>query len=270
MPELPEVETTLRGIVPHIEGRRITDIVVRQPQLRWPVPEAIRRAIAKRVNTVRRRAKYLLLDTDLGSIVLHLGMSGSLTIQPAVKPLLKHDHLDIVFENQRCLRLNDPRRFGACLWQGMGAPQLEVLRNLGPEPLSEAFDGERLYQLSRGRSVAVKNFIMTNSVVVGVGNIYANESLFRSGIDPRRGAGKIGLKRYRVLSEQIKDVLAEAIEQGGTTLRDFYGADGKPGYFRIQLKVYGRAGEPCLQCGAEIRSVQIGQRNTFYCSQCQR
>ena len=270
MPELPEVETTLRGIAPHTEGRQITDIVVRQSQLRWPVPESIHKAMAQRVNLVRRRAKYLLLETDPGSIVLHLGMSGSLTVQPADKPVKKHDHLDIVFENSYCLRLNDPRRFGACLWQGVEEAQLDLFRNLGPEPFSEAFNGERLYRLSRGRSIAVKNFIMTNAIVVGVGNIYANESLFRSGIDPRRPAGRISLKRYRMLSEQIKVVLTEAIEQGGTTLQDFYGADGKPGYFRIQLKVYDRSDKPCLQCGSIIHSVRIGQRNSFYCQQCQR
>lgn len=270
MPELPEVETTLRGVAPHVEGRRIEAIIVRQPQLRWPVPSEIEQATGRRVTHIRRRAKYLLLDTDYGSIVLHLGMSGSLTIQPIDKQVLKHDHLDIVFENQQILRLNDPRRFGACLWQDAEQPQLKVLENLGPEPLSEAFDGEHLYALSRARSIAIKNFIMTNAVVVGVGNIYANESLFRSGIDPRRPAGKSSLKSYQKLSKQIKDVLAEAIEQGGTTLRDFYGADGKPGYFRIRLKVYGKAGEPCELCGTLIRSTRIGQRNTFYCPRCQR
>ena len=269
MPELPEVETTLRGIAAHVEGRRIEAIVVRQSKLRWPVPTEIEQAIGQRVNGIRRRAKYLLLDTDPGSIILHLGMSGSLTVQALNKPVGKHDHLDIVFEDQHCLRLNDPRRFGACLWQGVDEPQLEILNNLGPEPFSEAFSGERLYQLSRGRSVAVKNFIMTNSVVVGVGNIYANEALFRAGISPRRAAGKVSRARYQLLSEQIKDVLAEAIEQGGTTLRDFFGADGKPGYFRIRLKVYGKAGEPCEQCGMAIHSVRIGQRNTFYCPRCQ-
>ena len=270
MPELPEVETTLRGIAAHIEGQRIETIVVRQPQLRWPVPKEIEQAIGQHVNGIRRRAKYLLLDMDLGSIVLHLGMSGSLTIQATNKPVLKHDHIDFVFGNQHILRFNDPRRFGACLWQAIDEPQLEILKNLGPEPFSEAFNGQRLYKLSRRRSVSVKNFIMTNAVVVGVGNIYANESLFRSGIDPRRSAGKISLKRYQVLSEEIKTVLAEAIEQGGTTLRDFYGADGKPGYFRIQLKVYGKAGESCEQCGTIIRSTRIGQRSTFYCPECQR
>ena len=270
MPELPEVETTLRGITAHIKGRQIEQIVVRQPQLRWPVPREIEQAIGQKVNYIRRRAKYLLLDTDAGSIVFHLGMSGSLTIQPADKPVQKHDHLDIVFEDGNCLRLNDPRRFGACLWQGIDDPQLEILQNLGPEPLTEAFNGERLYKLSRGRTIAVKNFIMTNAVVVGVGNIYANEALFRSGIDPRRAAGRVSRARYHVLSEEIKKVLAEAIEQGGTTLRDFFGADGRPGYFRIQLNVYGRAGEPCKRCGTTIRSIRIGQRNTFYCPHCQR
>ena len=269
MPELPEVETTLRGVAMHVEGQRIEAIVVRQPQLRWPVPGEVMQAIGQRVNRIRRRAKYLLLDTDCGSIVLHLGMSGSLTVQPLDKPVRKHDHLDIVFEDQRCLRFNDPRRFGACLWQGIDDPELEILKHLGPEPLSDAFNGERLYRLSRGRSVAVKNFIMTNAIVVGVGNIYANEALFRSGIDPRRAAGKISHARYQLLSGQIKDVLTEAIEQGGTTLRDFFGADGKPGYFRIRLKVYGKSGEPCETCGTTIRSVRIGQRNTFYCVHCQ-
>ncbi|MGK0176224.1 MAG: formamidopyrimidine-DNA glycosylase, partial [Lentimonas sp.] len=264
------VETTLRGIAAHVEGKRIEAIIVRQPQLRWPVPTEIEQAIGQNVHGIRRRAKYLLLDTGPGSIVLHLGMSGSLTIQPADKPVLKHDHLDIVFENQQCLRFNDPRRFGACLWQGINQPELKILKSLGPEPFSEIFNGERLHALSRGRSIAVKPFIMTNAVVVGVGNIYANESLFRSGIDPRRAAGKVSLKRYQVLSEQIKNVLAEAIEQGGTTLRDFYGADGKPGYFRMQLKVYGKSGESCERCSTAIRSIRIGQRNTFYCPRCQR
>ncbi len=270
MPELPEVETTLRGIAKHVEGRRIESIVVRQPQLRWPVPHEVEQSVGRRVNRIWRRAKYLLFDTDVGSIVIHLGMSGSLTIQPVDKPVKKHDHLDIVLDNQHCLRLNDPRRFGACLWQGIHEPKLALLENLGPEPLTEAFNGERFYKLSRGRSVAVKNFIMTNTIVVGVGNIYANEALFRSGIDPRLAAGKISRKRYQLLSEQIKDVLAEAIDQGGTTLRDFFGADGKPGYFRIKLKVYGKEGEPCERCSTAIRSIRIGQRNTFYCPKCQR
>jgi formamidopyrimidine-DNA glycosylase len=270
MPELPEVETTRKGIAPHVEGVRIAAIVVRQPQLRWMVPETVQQAVGLKIEAVRRRAKYLLLDTQRGSIVLHLGMSGSLTVQPQNKAPGKHDHLDIVLEGGNCLRLNDPRRFGACLWQGADEAPLKLFQTLGPEPLSDAFDGERLFELSRGRSVAVKNFIMTNAVVVGVGNIYANEALFMAGIDPRRAAGKVSRARYLRLAEHIKTVLAQAIEQGGTTLRDFLGADGKPGYFKVQLKVYGKAGEPCSVCGTAIRSVSIGQRNSFYCPKCQR
>lgn len=270
MPELPEVETTRRGIAPHVEGLRISEIVVRQSQLRWPVPNTVQLAVGEPVTAVRRRAKYLLLDTAKGTIVLHLGMSGSLTVQPVDKPVLKHDHLDIVLEGGNCLRLNDPRRFGACLWQGADEAPLKLLEGLGPEPLSDAFDGERLFERSRGRTVAVKNFIMTNAVVVGVGNIYANEALFMAGIDPRRAAGNVSRARYLKLGAHIKTVLAEAIKQGGTTLRDFLGADGKPGYFSIQLKVYGNVGKPCSECGTAIRSVNIGQRNSFYCPKCQR
>ena len=270
MPELPEVETTRRGVAPYVEGSRIKAIIVRQPQLRWPVPETVQLAVGELVTAVRRQAKYLFLDTVCGSIVLHLGMSGSLTVQLVDKSVLKHDHLDIVLECGYCLRLNDPRRFGACLWQGAGAAPLKLLQGLGPEPLSNAFDGKRLFELSRGRSLAVKNFIMTNAVVVGVGNIYANEALFMAGIDPRCVAGKVSRARYLALGIHIKTVLTKAIEMGGTTLRDFFGADGKPGYFRIQLKVYGKAGEACQQCGCEIRSIMIGQRNSFYCPRCQR
>ena len=270
MPELPEVETTRRGIAPHVEGRRISAIIVRHPQLRWPIPDTVQLAVGQPVIAVRRRAKYLLLDTARGTIVLHLGMSGSLTVQPVDKPVLKHDHLDIVLESGYCLRLNDPRRFGACLWQGADEEPLKLLQGMGPEPLSDTFDGERLFKRSRGRTVAVKNFIMTNAVVVGVGNIYANEALFMAGIDPRRAAGKVSRARYLALGGHIKTVLTHAIEQGGTTLRDFLGADGKPGYFKMQLKVYGKAGEPCQTCSTLIRSVIIGQRNSFYCPSCQR
>ncbi|MDP4610123.1 MAG: bifunctional DNA-formamidopyrimidine glycosylase/DNA-(apurinic or apyrimidinic site) lyase [Opitutales bacterium] len=270
MPELPEVETTRRGIAPHVEGKQVIAVRVRQPQLRWLVPDSVQLAVGYEIRAVRRRAKYLLLDTAAGSIVLHLGMSGSLTVQPTDKAVLKHDHLDIVLDDGYCLRLNDPRRFGACLWQGADEPELKLFAGLGPEPLTDAFDGARLFERSRGRTVAVKNFIMTNAVVVGVGNIYANEALFMSGIDPRRAAGKVSRQRYQALAQNIKTVLAKAIEQGGTTLRDFLGADGKPGYFRIQLKVYGKAGEACPVCGTAIRSLNIGQRNSFYCPKCQR
>ncbi len=270
MPELPEVETTRRGIAPHVEGRTIVGVNVRQPQLRWRVPETVQGAVGCLVTAVRRRAKYLLIDTNAGSIVLHLGMSGSLTVQSQNKVVEKHDHLDIVLDDGNCLRLNDPRRFGACLWQGADEPTLKLFEGLGPEPLTDAFDAKRLYELSRGRTVAVKNYIMTNAIVVGVGNIYANEALFMSGIDPRKAAGIVSRQRYELLAQNIKTVLAKAIEQGGTTLRDFLGADGKPGYFRIQLKVYGKVGESCPQCGTAIRSLNIGQRNSFFCPKCQR
>ncbi len=270
MPELPEVETTRAGIEPHVCGQRICSIVVRQPQLRWLVPDAVQQAVGCELLAVKRRAKYLLLETVEGTIVLHLGMSGSLTVQDADKPIEKHDHLDIVFESGTCLRLNDPRRFGACLWQAAGDPRLRLFQGLGPEPLTDDFDGERLFSMSRKKTVAVKNFIMTNAIVVGVGNIYANEALFLSGIDPRKSAGRISRQRYLKLAENIKVVLARAIEMGGTTLRDFLGADGKPGYFRIELNVYGKAGEPCPNCGETIRSITIGQRNSFYCPKCQR
>jgi formamidopyrimidine-DNA glycosylase len=270
MPELPEVETTRRGIEPHVAGQRVEAIVVRQAQLRWPVPDTVQQAVGLTIDAVRRRAKYLLLDTARGSLVLHLGMSGSLTVQPQSKVPSKHDHLDIALQDGNCLRLNDPRRFGACLWQGVEMPPLQLLQTLGPEPLTDAFDGELLFERSRGKSVAVKNFIMNNAIVVGVGNIYASEALFWAGIDPRRAAGRVSRARYVNLAAHIKAVLAKAIEQGGTTLRDFLGADGKPGYFKQELQVYGRACEPCRQCARPIRSVVIGQRNSFYCPNCQR
>ncbi|MBT0586749.1 bifunctional DNA-formamidopyrimidine glycosylase/DNA-(apurinic or apyrimidinic site) lyase [Alteromonas oceanisediminis] len=270
MPELPEVEVSRLGISPHLEGKRIEAILVRNPQLRWPVPEAIQHAVGHTINTIKRRAKYLFLNTDVGSIVLHLGMSGRLRVVDKALAPLKHDHIDIVVSSGQCLRLNDARRFGACLWQPLDAPPMPLLCNLGPEPLTEDFDDQRLYTLSRGKQVAVKNFIMANQTVVGVGNIYANEALFLSGIDPRRAAGKISRERYTVLTKHIRNVLAAAIKQGGTTLKDFTQADGKPGYFSQHLRVYGRAGAPCEKCGAAIKSVVIGQRNSFYCPDCQR
>ena len=270
MPELPEVEVSRLGISPHLEQQRINKIIVRQQQLRWLVPQDIHQSEGLIIERIRRRAKYLLLDTALGSIVLHLGMSGKLHVVPAKTALKKHDHIDIVLDNGLCLRFNDPRRFGACLWQAHGLPELAVFKALGPEPLTHDFEGLYLYQRSRGKSVAVKNFIMDNKVVVGVGNIYANESLFLAGIDPRKSADKVKKKDYLQLALIIKQVLAKAIEQGGTTLKDFAQADGKPGYFAQELKVYGRNGQPCLQCHHIIQSQTIGQRNTFFCVQCQR
>ncbi|MCH2036600.1 MAG: bifunctional DNA-formamidopyrimidine glycosylase/DNA-(apurinic or apyrimidinic site) lyase [Puniceicoccaceae bacterium] len=269
MPELPEVETTRRGIAPHALNRRISSVIVRQSQLRWHVPQSIQQAVGKKIIGIKRRAKYLLIQTDAGTIVIHLGMSGNLTIQIKSAPIMKHDHIDIVLDDNNCIRFNDPRRFGACLWQASEDPPLSLFKKLGPEPLSSDFDGPRLYRLSRDRTLAVKNFIMNNSIVVGVGNIYANEALFSAGIDPRRAAGRISLVRYNRLAEAIRTVLSRAIEHGGTTLRDFVGANGQAGYFRIQLNVYGKEGKDCIKCDGRIQSIFIGQRNSFFCSECQ-
>ncbi|RDV23956.1 bifunctional DNA-formamidopyrimidine glycosylase/DNA-(apurinic or apyrimidinic site) lyase [Alteromonas aestuariivivens] len=269
MPELPEVEVSRLGISPWLDGQRIVNVIVRDGRLRWPVPDEVYHLEDVLVKAVRRRAKYLLIDVGDGEIVLHLGMSGKLRVVDASTPVVKHDHLDFVLGNGKSLRFNDPRRFGACLWQPSGQ-QLVQLAGLGPEPLTADFDGQRLYVLSRNKKSAVKNFIMDNAVVVGVGNIYANEALFMAGIDPRRAAGRVSQSRYLALSEAIKNVLGFAIEQGGTTLKDFAQSDGKPGYFQQHLRVYGRTGQACERCGGEIHSEIIGQRNTFFCPRCQR
>jgi formamidopyrimidine-DNA glycosylase len=270
MPELPEVETTRRGIAPHLEGRRITGVVLRRPDLRWPIPAEIPGLLPGQiVRSVERRAKYLLLRTDAGTALLHLGMSGMLRVLPADAPLGKHDHVDIVLDDGRVLRFTDPRRFGALLWQMPGETH-ELLQGIGPEPLTDAFDGDHLWRLSRGRSASVKTFLMDNAVVVGVGNIYASEALFAAGIDPRRAAGKVSRERYARLAGEVKRILAYAITRGGTTLRDFLAPDGAPGYFFQELYAYGRGGEPCKICGQPIRVVTLGQRASFYCAQCQR
>ena len=270
MPELPEVETTRRGIAPHLEGRRVTRVVVRDPRLRWPIPEDLAIQLENQTFTaIRRRAKYLLMDIGGGTLISHLGMSGNLRLVPAGTPVLKHEHVDIELDSGMTLRYTDPRRFGAMLWQRAGEEH-PLLRKLGPEPLSDEFSGERLYQLSRKRSMAVKPFIMDNAVVVGVGNIYASEALFAAGIDPRREAGRISRSRYIALAEEIKKVLARAIDSGGTTLRDFIGGDGKPGYFQQELFVYGRAGQMCKACGITLSECRLGQRSSVFCPRCQR
>lgn len=269
MPELPEVETTRRGIYPHIEGQTIRTLVVREPRLRWPVPAKLPDLVAgARILSVARRGKYLLLGMAQGSILIHLGMSGSLRILAADTPPAKHDHVDLVLENGRLLRLTDPRRFGAVLWQPAGEEH-PLLASLGPEPLSEAFNGDYLHQHTKGRRSAIKSVLMNSHVVVGVGNIYANEALFMAGIDPRRAAGRISRQRLDGLVEAVKTVLKAAIEQGGTTLRDFVGGDGKPGYFAQQLHVYGRAGQPCPQCHRVLKEVRLNQRSTVFCPHCQ-
>ncbi len=269
MPELPEVEVSRLGISPWLLNQTINKIIVRDKRLRWPVPDEIFLAEGKTIVNIRRRAKYLLIDVGDGEIILHLGMSGKLRVIDAAFPSIKHDHIDIVLSNGKCLRFNDPRRFGACLWQPKGETHT-LLSKLGPEPLTDDFDAERLVALSKGKKSPVKTFIMDNDVVVGVGNIYANEALFMSGIDPRRAAGRVSAKRYALLTAAIKEVLAKAIEQGGTTLKDFAQSDGNPGYFAQHLRVYGRAGKECEVCSTEIKSVVIGQRNTFYCPNCQK
>lgn len=269
MPELPEVETTRRGVSPYLLGQRIARIEVRQPGLRWPVPEALTLLEGQVIEKVSRRAKYLLIETAMGSALVHLGMSGALRILPERVAPLKHDHVDLVLTTGQIMRYTDPRRFGAWLFVPPGE-QHSLLAKLGPEPLTDDFDGERLFSLSRKRQVPVKTFIMENPVVVGVGNIYANEALFMAGIDPRRPANSISKERYIALADAIKAVLARAIEQGGTTLKDFTAADGKPGYFAQELKVYGRKGLPCPTCGAELQEVRLGGRSTVFCALCQR
>ncbi|RDI98825.1 bifunctional DNA-formamidopyrimidine glycosylase/DNA-(apurinic or apyrimidinic site) lyase [Dyella solisilvae] len=275
MPELPEVETTRRGIAPHLIGRSVTGVTLRRPDLRWPIPPEITGLLpGQRILDVERRAKYLLLHTQVGSALLHLGMTGVLRVLPPDALVGKHDHVDIALEasateGPRVLRFTDARRFGCLLWQPPGETH-ELLAALGPEPLTDDFDGDLLWRLSRGRTAAVKLFLMDNAVVVGVGNIYASEALFAAGIDPRRPAGEVSRARYARLAAEVKRILAWAIERGGTTLRDFIKPDGAPGYFFRELQAYGREGEPCRVCGTPIRQVVLGQRSTFWCPKCQR
>ena len=271
MPELPEVETTCRGIAPHITGARVQQIVVRNPNLRWPVSRRLGQELAgQRINSVSRRAKYLLLQTDAGTAILHLGMSGSLRILDAGTQPGKHDHVDIVFTNGRALRLTDPRRFGSLHWTRRPAQQHRLLSRLGPEPLGDDFSGDYLYECSRGRKVAIKQFIMNSQVVVGIGNIYACEALYMAGIYPKRAAGRVSKKKYALLAEVIREVLTDSIARGGTTLRDFVNGNGEPGYFKLHLNVYGHGGEPCISCREPIREIRQGQRSTFYCPVCQK
>jgi len=269
MPELPEVETSRRGIAPWIENQKVSEVVIRDRRLRWPVPAEIDRNLpGRQIRSVRRRAKYLLLDTDIGSAMLHLGMSGSVRIVDVSEPAAKHDHFDIRFDSGKALRFRDPRRFGSFLWAA--APEKHnLLINLGPEPLSPEFNVDYLRDKSRGRQVTIKQFIMNAAVVVGVGNIYASEALFIAGIHPKRAAGRVSSARLSGLVNAVKSVLELAIEAGGTTLKDFHGGDGEPGYFKQQLSVYGRDKMPCPKCETPIRAVVLGQRSTFYCHRCQ-
>ncbi len=270
MPELPEVETTRRGVAPHVISRRVTQVLVRQPSLRWPVSDDLAQALTgQTIEAVDRRAKYLLFRCVAGRMMIHLGMSGSLRVLPASLPPEAHDHVDIVLDDGHLLRYRDPRRFGSVFWLP-GDDSHPLLESLGPEPLGDGFDGAHLHALSRGRKSSVKTFIMDNHVVVGVGNIYANEALFQSGISPARAAGRVSRTRYDELAAAIRDVLARAITAGGTTLRDFVREDGSPGYFRHDLAVYGRGGEACRRCGSVLKEIRLGQRTTVYCTSCQR
>lgn len=271
MPELPEVETIRRGISPWVIDQKVVAVVVRQPRLRWPVPSNLSAClVGYAFSGVDRRAKYLLLPNPAGCLLIHLGMSGSLRIVPSDTPPAAHDHVDIALESGRTLRLNDPRRFGAVLWIEGRPEDHALLAHLGPEPFAAEFTGAMLYARSRGRKLAVKNFIMDQRIVVGVGNIYASEALYRAGIHPMRAAGRVSRCRYAALAEAVRQVLTAAIEAGGTTLRDFTDENGRPGYFSQRLLVYGREGQPCVHCGRPIRCETIGQRSSYFCTRCQR
>jgi formamidopyrimidine-DNA glycosylase len=272
VPELPEVETTRRGIAPAVVGRKVRSMVVRERRLRWALDSDLEKVICgQRITAVDRRGKYLLVRFKNGTLLLHLGMSGSLRVlHPPVPVERAHDHFDIVLDVGAVLRYHDPRRFGSAIWVSGDPFAHSLLAGLGPEPLEDGFDGAYLYRASRGRVAAVKSFLMDGRIVVGVGNIYASEALFMAGIDPRRAAGRVALARYERLSEAVREVLGEAIRKGGTTLRDYVSGTGDPGWFGLSLKVYGRAGEPCRACATPIRGFVLAQRSTYLCPSCQR
>ena len=271
MPALPEVETTRRGLDARLLGQTVRAVKVRNPHLRWRVEDAMSRELpGQRIVSVDRRAKYLLLRTDAGTLILHLGMSGSLQVVPPSRPFHRHDHIVWDFSNDLSVRFRDHRRFGAAIWTRDDPFAHKLLSALGPEPLSNAFAGGVLYERSRGRRATVKAFLMDGRVVAGIGNIYANEALFRAGIHPARAAGRIARGRYDRLADHIRTVLRESIDRGGTTLRDFVGSDGDPGHFIAHLDVYGRMGQPCRRCGEVLKLRVIAQRSTVYCRRCQR
>jgi formamidopyrimidine-DNA glycosylase len=271
LPELPEVETTRRGIEPHINNQTIKKIIIRQPKLRWPIPISLAKDLPGHpIFGVIRRGKYLLLRSKPGTVIIHLGMSGSLRVLKIPTPVGKHDHVDFELNNGDILRYTDPRRFGCILWEVNDPLQNPLLSKLGPEPLLEEFDSAYLHRLSRKRKAPIKTFIMDSHVVVGVGNIYANEALFMAGINPKRAAGGISQARYKKLVLAIKEVLAKAIQAGGTTLKDFTDSNGDPGYFKQSLQVYGRGRLPCNNCKKDLTEIRIGQRTTVYCSACQK
>jgi formamidopyrimidine-DNA glycosylase len=271
MPELPEVETTRRGLLPHVLGRKVRGVVVRNANLRWPVPRDLaRRLTGEEFTAIRRRGKYLLFDCPSGHLLVHLGMSGKLSIVADGEPARLHDHVDLRLDGGKALRFTDPRRFGAMLWAKGDAEDHDLIRGLGIEPLEGGFTGAALRGLAAGRHVAVKQFLMNGRIVTGVGNIYASESLFQAGVHPLREAGRISFARWERIAIAVRATLERALAAGGSTLRDFAAADGRPGYFQHEFSVYGRDGKPCLACGAAIRALRQGQRSTFYCPRCQR
>ncbi len=275
MPELPEVETTRRGIAPHLLGQSIANVIIRNPRLRWPIPGNLPELLTGlTIQAVTRRAKYLLLDCGIGTLILHLGMSGSLRILPyrvmqLIEPPQKHDHFDLILSDQTILRLRDPRRFGAVLWHTGDVLQHPLLMNLGPEPLTADFNAQQLFEITRDCQTSIKQTLMNSHVVVGIGNIYANEALFLAGINPKIVSGRIGVTRYERLVQAVKQILQQAIEAGGSSLRDFVNSDGNPGYFQQQYWVYGRGGQHCKKCDHEIKQIKQSQRSSFYCQRCQ-
>jgi len=270
MPELPEVETSRRGIEPYLLQQEITAVLIRNPQLRWPIPRTLNNKLeGKTIQAINRRGKYILIKIEKGSLILHLGMSGSLRISDPATAFRKHDHFILTFNNNKQLRLHDPRRFGAVLWQTGNPLKHPLLAKLGPEPLSDKFNTDYLYKTCRNRKASIKQHIMNSHIVVGVGNIYASEALFLAGIHPKRAAGRISKHRIEKLVAANKQILNAAIKQGGTTLRDFVREDGQPGYFKQWLNVYGKTDDPCPECGNLIKQITLGQRSTFYCPKCQ-
>lgn len=274
MPELPEVEITRRGIEPYLTGHHIAGVIIRNPKLRWPIPEHLVKTLpGLKIDAVSRRAKYLLIRCGDGTLILHLGMSGSLRLLTGTQLQAlpgKHDHFDLILDDGAILRFKDPRRFGAILWQVGDVMRHPLLVHLGLEPLTPAFNEKWLYEKTRGYRISIKALLMNSQVVVGIGNIYANEALFRAGINPKIAAGRIGIRRYKRLVLAVKEILTLAIEAGGSSLRDFVNSDGNPGYFQQQYWVYGKAGQPCRQCGAMIKQIKQAQRSSFYCAKCQR
>ena len=270
MPELPEVETTKNGISSYIVGKHVNNVIIRERKLRWLIPSDLKYSLKnQRINKLTRRAKYLFFHTNNGCLMVHLGMSGSLRLVKKGRPHSKHDHVDFIFESKYILRFHDPRKFGSILWTAQNPAMHKLIAHLGPEPLEDEFNAEYMYAKSINRSVPIKTFIMNSNIVVGIGNIYANEALFLSGINPKCKANRISITRYKKLVVSIKTIFTQAFNKGGTTLRNFVNSDGLPGYFTNELKVYNCAGEPCPKCKNKIKVIKQNQRSTFYCTFCQ-